>query len=1107
MLDVYMASAGSGKTYTLAKIFINLIIEDSTKYSRILAVTFTNKSTAEMKQRIVDNLHILAHRNLNEKEEKEYKKLLDAQNEYRAERQLAAKSEDEINAACDNALKLILNNYGQFNILTIDKFVQKIIRSFAFENGLSADYRVNLETDQTKMEMVDRLMEKMEDDEDLQVWLSELMNQNMDDGKGWRIENQLLPIAESLLNGNELEHSINNADPAQKRKELKQLKAKNEKLLKEAYEEIAAAIARVADSARDYPSPESYKGKSGSPIFKLAHTYNIVSAKEVEKIIVKNSGVVKLASFSGYLTKPFDEPGTILNSGDDSQIVSRYCELKQVWADKYRLISTLLLLGKRFYSAGIITELKGILAQLEREQHMQMISEANELLKKLIDGASIPFIYEKAGTKYDHVMIDEFQDTSKTQWENFKPLIDNCIDQSGEEGENQCLVVGDVKQAIYRWRNSDWSTLHGIVQGGDTPRQKINTLKENWRSSKHVIDFNNMLFPSIVENSIGYAAGLLDENEMVRKGLSAIRDIYQAGKQAVPSSDKKKARDGYVQLSLLDSGKEEDGFLSKEEVEEKRNEELAQIIEELVNERGYEYGDICLIVRKNKEATPIVRELNRRGIKVVSSQALYICEAQAVELVLAILSLVIDNNNDTALAQVLAFHNEVTPVDKLYSKWNKEEKTAVLAKVNKLRGKGLLSMVLEAIDMLPNEIVRRDYVFLEAFLEKVKSFFDSQIASVAGFLNYVKEHRYSSNFVIQSTDGQKDAVGITTVHKSKGLQFPVVLIPNADWAFFRSVTNEIWCDFPDDDPYTNLKKMELPFSKLKETKYTSQYYSEATQIAVDNINLLYVAFTRAEDCLYVWSKRTSKNVKSYTSVTMSNFIECGLEKGLHGEYGEVVVETEEKRRVTYKYGDKTKLRGNKKSVEKNGLECKENEKGKDELIKLYSDISKRLSLTVVDDEDEDESKVGTIRHSIMQDVIGRSDIDRAIRRAEYKGELSSDEARELKRKIDAGFEGENGALVDSWFAEDNKVINESTVIYKTKGQEGTDGLLIERRPDRVVVTRDGRTMVIDYKFGNKKTAEHKRQVKGYMYYLSLAQYENVKGYLWYVELGDVEEVV
>lgn len=1103
MLDVYMASAGSGKTYTLAKIFINLIIEDSTKYGRILAVTFTNKSTAEMKQRIVENLHILAHKNLNEKEEKEYQKLLDAQNEYRAERQLSVKSETEINAACDNALKLLLNNYGQFNILTIDKFVQKIIRSFAFENGLSADYKVNLETDQTKMEMVDRLMEKMEEDADLQVWLSELMNQNMDDGKGWGIEKQLVPIAESLLNGHELEESNDSTDSVQKRKELKQLKEKNDKLLKEAYEELATAIERLADSARNYSSDSDYKGKSANAVLKLVHGGNNYTAKEIEKI-VKGTSKVALKSFEGYLKKSYDEAGSILTSGDDSEIVSRYVELKRVWAEKYPLIRTLKLLGSRFYSTGIITELKSILAQLEREQHMQMISEANELLRQLIDGASIPFIYEKAGTKFDHVMIDEFQDTSKTQWENFKPLIDNCIDQAGENGENQCLVVGDVKQAIYRWRNSDWNTLHGIVQEGDTLRQKINSLKENWRSSKHVIDFNNMLFPAIAEKSVGYAASLLDENETVRKSLSAISEIYKAGKQDVPPADKKKARDGYVQLSLLETGKEEDGYLSAEEVEANRNEELAGIIEELVKERGYEYGDICIIVRKNKEATPIVRDLNRRGIKVVSSQALYICEAQAVELVLAVLSLVVDSNNDAALAQVMAFNDVVTPVDKLYIKWNKEEKNAVLAKVGILRGKGLLSMVLEAIDMLPNDIVRRDYVFLEAFLEKVKSYSDSQIASVVGFLRYVEEHRYSSNFVIQSTEGQKDAVGITTVHKSKGLQFPVVLIPSADWEFFRRGGNEIWCDFADDDPYTNLKKMELPFSQLKETKYESQYYSEAIQTVVDNINLLYVAFTRAEDCLYVWCKRTSGEKKSFTMVAMSDLIEKGLNSEFKGEYGEVVIDVEEKRKVTYKYGDSSKIQAGKKSAP---VQETERSESKEELIKLYSDISKRLSLTVADPEDEDESKGGTIRHSIMQDVVKRSDIDKAIKRAEYKGELTSDEAREMRQKIDTGFVGENGALVESWFAEDNRVINESTVIYKTKGHEGQDGLLIERRPDRVVVTRDGRTMVIDYKFGNNKTAEHKRQVKGYMYYLGLAGYNNVKGYLWYVELGEIEEVV
>ncbi|MCQ2235881.1 MAG: UvrD-helicase domain-containing protein [Bacteroidales bacterium] len=1074
MLNIYKASAGSGKTFTLALIYIDLIIDDFNKYSHILAVTFTNKSTAEMKSRIIKNLYTISN-----PAAEGHAKMLDAQKRYRAEHKKPMVNDIEIIKSCQNALVLLLNNYSQFNVFTIDKFVQKIIRSFAFENRLSADYKVNIDTDQTKSDMVDRLMSNMETDHSLQEWLTRLMNERMEEGSGWNIEGLLEPIAESLLNGRDLQ--------TVSRKELEESRQKNREIQKRLYEPIIESLEELIEYAQrtDLQAEQLYY-TTKNPVWSILK--RLYENKDIAALLKKTE---ELTTIADYVEKALNKD-KIFKKGDADELIGILKKAHQAFEANGSAIITIELLDKKFYTSGIINDLKQNLSEIEHEQHMQVIGGANQLLKNLIGNAPIPFIYEKAGSRFDNIMIDEFQDTSKMQWENFKPLIENSLDTN-----NQCLLVGDVKQAIYRWRNSDWKLLSETVYNELSRYIKDETLGTNWRSSKDVIEFNNDIFPVLVRNSINYVSSLLDDDEASLKVLNVISDIYANGQQKLPSNGE--IADGYVQINILNGGKAAN---VDNAIEGYKNQQMLETIEKLV-EQGYKYSDICILIRNNKEAPEIVAFLNANGVNVLSNQSLFVCESQSIKAIMSLLSLVVSDDDEPSLAHIIAFLN-TTSIDQLYEAWNGELKEETKQKIKQLRGLGLLELVYQAIDMLPSDVRERDYIFLEAFIEKARSFVDGQAASPKEFINYIETHK--KTFVIQAPEGQ-NAVNITSIHKSKGLEFPIILIPNANWDLFINNSN-MWCDVNDDE-LTPLNEIELPFAKLSKTKYKDQYYDEATQAIVDNINLLYVAFTRAKDGLFIWSKlQENKNgsKKSLLSIQMSDLIKCAFDEETiiryKGEDGEemqrsVILSTnKEVKELTIEEGDETMRleitrynRGDISSLNKSYQGDNQEPKGYLPAVSFGGDIKKRINQTkdeTEESEEENKTELGTAKHKIMQEVEKAEDLDKAIKRAIVNGEIKEDEAEDLKQWFNVG---QNDATIRSWFDGTQRVLNESTILCAM----GNGG---ENRTDRVMISPEGEVTIVDYKFAQKKES-HIKQVRKYMSLVRQCGFQKVKGYLWY----------
>lgn len=1095
MLDIYKASAGSGKTYTLALIYIDLIIDDFSKYSHILAVTFTNKSTAEMKSRIVENLY-----SISEPSHEKHNELLEAQKKYRAEHNKPFVNDFEIIRACRNALVLLLNNYSQFNISTIDKFVQRIIRSFAFENKLSADYRVNIDADQTRAEMVDLLMANMETDKDLQSWLTRLMNEKMDDGQGWDIESLLSPIAKSLLQG----HDLQPVD----RKTLEDSRKANRKTVDNLIVPIADGLERflneinrlaLSDSSYFHHGTQHSAYKLSDKLRNCNSILDLLKDRSEYNIVID---LIKKAPYYGKEQRILKD-----KKADESGLQSILANLISVCEINNRAIQTIWLLDSKFFALGIINDLKQNLSNIEHEQHMQMIGGANKLLKDLIGSAPIPFIYEKAGSKFDNIMIDEFQDTSKIQWDNFRPLIENSL-----ANDRSCLLVGDVKQAIYRWRNSDWKLLSETVYNDNSINGYIsdNTLDTNWRSFQNIVEFNNDLFPVLARRCVSFIMQKLDNDPVSKRTLDGIADIYANGQQAVPP--KKRDNRGYVRMSIMDD--------SDAAIEYKKQ-QLTETIETLVSQ-GYKYSDICIIIRNNSEATEIVQLLNSHNINVLSNQALYICEAPSIKVLISILKLIVDDSNEPALAHVIAAIDS-TPIESLYDSWRNDRKDEIARQVSLLKGLGLLDLVYKAIDMLPEKMRTRDYIFLEAFIEKTRAYADCQTASLNSFIEYIESHSQNGNFVIQAPEGQ-NAVNITTIHKSKGLEYPIVFIPSANWSIFKN-NSSIWCDV-ENDPYTPLNMIELPFSNLKETNYSDQYYNEATQGIVDNMNLLYVAFTRAREGLFVWcnNPEVKKGDKALSSITICDLIkesfdvEVAIEPYSGKENGteqilarSIMLSTEtstkewvfnadeDEEPVTFSVKEYT--RGSLSSLQgkpDNNLTTEDNEQLP--AISFGGDITARINHTrdINEDPDSEESKtdIGTAKHNIMQSVMVADDLNKSIRRAVLNGDISEKDANDLSDWFNIGLKND---VINSWFDPSNRVITESIILTPDNGGK-------EYRPDRVLMTGSGEVMVVDYKFANA-SPKHLKQVYNYMKLIEVALSKPVKGFLWYGSKSEPTPVI
>lgn len=1092
-LSVYKASAGSGKTFRLVLEYLKIIIRKPYNYRYILAVTFTNKATTEMKERILRDLNSLAC-----KQNNTLLKILASETNL---------SETDITQNAANVLSRILHDYDRFSVSTIDSFFQGILRSFARENGLYGAYEVNLDAELLLNEACDRLMLDTEFDKDLRNWLLSMSEDNLQKNKKWEIHQQLFDLGKELFNDQCQSFLLANDDTFLGNQKINDLK-------KEVYAKINWFTARCVELSKNgfdilekhELSVDDFKGKSSSFASIFNKLLNVDIKTEFNKTFLN-----AIDNVDNWSTK---------NSPKINQINDAYTNglndlLKEIFnhfEHHKHVYNTAVLIQRNLHSLGVLSILSKKIRQIGAETNTLLINESNMLLKGIIGNNDAPFIYEKTGNNYRHFMIDEFQDTSSTQWDNFRPLVENSL-SSG----NYCLVVGDVKQSIYRWRNSDWQLLNSQLekQLSHFDIQQI-YLDSNWRSCENVVQFNNQFFSAaglfMQQNYSDAFSDSKNEKVLHNHYKTTITDAF-ADVEQKPASGKK---GGYIQCCLFDNKNKE-----------YENDTLDQLICDIqqIQNMGYKAKDIAILVRTGKQSRLIAETIlshkkssSDYNFELVSEDSLYINSSAAVKMLAAFMQYIISPADKIIQATIIhefshkifphLIKNAATPpkfnstkqaahlFDNLYDDglfFSEKIQDDYFPFFNKHEYKSLIQNWSNSnLNDLIEELVRRyhlnnlpgEQAAIQALKDVVDDFTRKEGSNLHKFVEWWNTNNHK--VIIQSA-GERDAIRILTIHKSKGLEFPFVLLPFCDGDFVRSsngFTNKtLWCSSPD-NIFNQYPILPVNYSSaLANSLFANDYYHEKLLSFVDELNVLYVAFTRAEKGLFIYSKIQPQQKDSIES--MINNVLTSRFASNH---------------FVKKESDNLYVCGHIEASEK-VLTSKQNEINLSVNQKTSNNVSDALKLRSNYEDflsENAESKMtsinqGKIMHYMLSLINTFTDKDKALKRLLIDGIITDESAHTMAQKIDDIM---NNPRVKLWFSGKYKVLNETTILSAGFGIH---------RPDRVMIDSD-KAIVVDYKASSIVRKAHKKQVEQYVSLIKKMGYQTVEGYVWYLHSGVIKNI-
>lgn len=1039
---IYRSSAGSGKTYTLVKEYLKLVLNDPVSFKNVLAVTFTNKSAAEMKQRIISALKVLS-----DGKDDKLKQILLTE---------GVKGDIKISAAL--VLQNILHKYSYFSVSTIDSFFHRVIRSFARELKLQLGYNIELDQHAVLDKITDKLLDDAGSDDELTGFLEDFIYYSIDDEKGWKIDLKIKDLAEEIFSERYILKAGNASDRNVSKGKLKEfigvlfaIKNDFEGKMKDISLkslEITEMYSLVID---DFPHKKAgyinfLLNKINKGDFDPKQRARDAAA-DIRKMYNKSSApAVKAAAEAGL----HDQLKTAVNLYDTDFI-------------KY---NTAVILIKTIYVTGIFKDLKEKLKQYRDDNNVLLISDINSLLLNVISGEGTPFVYEKIGSYYKNFLIDEFQDTSTIQWQNFFPLIENAISEG-----NGSMIVGDVKQSIYRWRNGNMKLLLEDVKNslsGFTEQVNEKYLGTNYRSKKIIVEFNNAFFEKAVELCT-------EKTEENYKGL--LKKVYNDSRQK-PADN---TEDGYINIRYFTGDKDND-ITSAEFA-------LADMINNIKKQLalGYRQKDILVLVRKNPEALQAAHALIDSKLRVVSNESLMLTNSPKVRLLVNVFRFISDPGNEIAKAEILfnyLVYLKQTDTDlnliftdkqnsnNLFNHymppefWDKEK---LNTNIN-LSAKSIYALTEELIGLfglgeLPD-------AYLLRFLDVIKKYSDENNSDVYGFVSWWDEHQAENTIIVPE---EEDAVRVMTIHKAKGLQAPIVYIPFANWEFKINNSSYMWVS-SGKTPFNYSPAYYVnATSALKNTYFAEDYIEEEALTYLDNLNLLYVAFTRAEDKLFIGIPRKGTNTFNAGKLILDTLNSSEeLSAKFDGQINNY--EDGEADYVPKKFNNST--------------------------VNLSYQLKKLISGKIADKiivkpeyENYEPEKLAAVKKQKNRGVIlhkalsfmkdfSELEIDNAVKMLILLGLISSDQNIEWKKEISDILKSED---VKKWFNPVNKVMNERDILLQ-------NGKIY--RPDKVVIY-DNTTVIIDFKSGIK-LKEHEDQIKFYGSILSDMGFKNIELYLYYI---------
>ena len=1037
--SIYDASAGSGKTYALVKEYLKIILKSSKPdaYRNILAITFTNKAVHEMKSRVVESLSEFAKENPSEKS-------LLLMQDIAADTNLSLK---EITDKAKNIIKNLIHNYAAFDISTIDKFTHKVIRAFAHDLNLPITFEVSLDTENLLTEAVDAIIAEAGNDEELTKLLVDFTMEKTDDDKSWDVSREIMETGRLILNENN-------------REEITQLNDKNI----QDFIEIKTKLIQLCEEleAESVASAKVALGLIDEKSFSAGHFPNHLRSISESKFNPKNKTYHE-----------FDDIKINKTAKDRALIESIIPEMLLILDSIYKIHQK-----KNFYEAflknitplSLLNTVSNELAKIQKEQNILSIAEFNKLINEQIQNQPAPFIYERLGEKYKHFFIDEFQDTSEMQWQNLIPLIDNALsseDLSGERGS--LMLVGDPKQSIYRWRGGKAEQFIELSKDKNpfiNPDKKLFSLGTNWRSYSQVIEFNNDLFAFLSEEFSNEDYKDLYKNHSHQKINSKIG--------------------GYVNISFIPKIEKkeivEDEDLDKNELYLLAT--LNRILE--VKKTGFRNKDIVILTRKKAHGTAIANYLTEQGIPILSSESLMLGASSEVQNVIHILRYLKNNNDLQPKANFLYYiaqnYQDKLPVHDFIAE-GMEQKTEeefqnwlinfnIDFSFKNIRKKSLY----EAVEIIISKIIpiNKRNAYVQFFLDLVLEHDLKKQAGISDFLYYWDNN--SHKLSIPSPEGN-DAVRIMTIHKSKGLEFPVVIFPFAEEDYSKSPPQKMWLNADEEI-------VGLPKALVDKSSKVEGYGHEASEIylqkkqedLLDNINVLYVALTRAEEQLHIISGMNIGKDGKLPNNMSSLFIKF-LE--INSNFDEAKME--------YEFGDSKKLSVSKEMENVTEIVPKLSSTLNPKNIK----IAQRESV-MWNTHQQKAIEYGNILHEILSFIKTKDDIELAITKAIESGLIITSQKEEVEKTIS---EIVNHLDLELFFSKEHQILNEKTIIQK-------EGNIV--KPDRMVVNNNHEIYLLDYKTGLHQQ-KYQAQLENYQNAIEKMGFKVIKKSLVYI--GDGIEIV
>lgn len=997
----------------------------------------------------------------------------------------------------------ILHQYSQFSISTIDAFFQKIVKSFAKELGLLGNYKVELDQDKIKLEIIDQIIDELGEDKELTNWLVDFSFTKVDENKSWNIRPQIESLANEVFKESfrPIEKDIQKIDRKTFKRFLEQarkIKVGFEKVMKIKAREAIALIKSHGLSVDDF----SYK--AGGP---AGYFNRIIKRKDFEP---KSRVVAAIADPEKWYAKSSPKKVEIRQvvEGGLQELTQAIVDYYHKHIQEYTTATETL---KNFYVFGILTQIIEKLKEYRQENDVMLISDVPVFLTEIIADNDTPFIYEKTGAWYHHYLIDEFQDTSGFQWKNFKPLVENGLSQG-----YQSLLVGDGKQSIYRWRGGDWNLiLHQVKEDLRTYNPADKHLNTNWRSARKIIEFNNEMFcylPTLIGNEFELKINGLTLPEQEKTLLLSmsydIEKLYKDVAQRIAPKNQEPSK-GRVEINVYQKGAENPSH-GGQAWKNNALDELPKMVEQL-QDAGFEARDIAVLVRKSDEGKQVMERLikhknslprRQAGMDAkegycydaISSESLFLGNSSVIRLLINTIKYCMNPEDKISFAEICYNYQYLKSEDKTGPP--QEDLQFILD------GETLPKAFFEEIDLLIRlpwyELVERiiqlfdlgqeqNKGYLQAFQDLILEYFSSESKDINDFLAWWDDKGKRKSIQIPT---DVNAIRILTIHKSKGLEFRAVLVPFCDWSLDLDAKkdNFLWCK-TDKKPFSEIGYIPVKYSSNLELSFFAQdYFEEMIKAHIDNLNLLYVTLTRAKEFLMINTPSKSASLKNAGDLVINAVEKISREENGKNSRVSMVEETSVKK---YIIGDLTPVES--KPTDTDSQLTPSKYETSDWRKKIA--VRKKGGLLFGSDASKQKAKInyGLLVHEILATIKNEAEADLLVEKYHTEGQISEQECQTLIDQLKEIF---SNPQVQAWFNTDWEVKSEVPIIVKNERP---------KRPDRVLL-HGKNAIIIDFKTGVAKPID-KKQVLEYRELLTEMGYQNVEVYLLYIGLNKIIQVV